>query len=474
MPHFFRSGGEAGWLKSKIDFIVKDLGARKVISISEKVSQIYANEFNNSLEIINNNKQTPIKDLKLWAKNFGYSNIYMASDWTAMYSNYLISEIAFRNDKPNYVVVDEEEPDNIKYSKKAYTTNSQFNFFKDTVVVDIFGNIAPIYQLNVLDKEQPTYFAKENGGVFASGYYLVFDNEIAKEHKDKSNLVFANITKPLTVDAVIDIQTFDKIVELAQKNVKTLNQNTINKYRNEIISNNNTNFRQIVDLVSLSLIGFQDLYKFKKAIREISGYDGVIILDKDIQQIKYAIAWFHEQIKSVNNQCLDKLEKDTVLFSKSYDENGEEDYNEYDNTNDEYDSFEEKFNYKINGMVNNNYFELVSNPLLNMGGYAFKVAGFPFYINGRILETPLGFEKNDLFYNAHKNEITVEFNDIESDRPLFCYISQDYIHPKTGVIYPSARFFGFWNNTSCFGTNIKRKWQYFTKRSVRRFVIIYL
>ena len=33
-----------GWLKNHVDFIVQDLGARQVISVSEKVANIY-NDF---------------------------------------------------------------------------------------------------------------------------------------------------------------------------------------------------------------------------------------------------------------------------------------------------------------------------------------------------------------------------------------------------------------------------------------------
>ena len=37
-------------------------------------------------------------------KNLGYSMLYMSNDWTALYSNYIITELALRKDNPTYKI----------------------------------------------------------------------------------------------------------------------------------------------------------------------------------------------------------------------------------------------------------------------------------------------------------------------------------------------------------------------------------
>ena len=87
--------------------------------------------FEGALEVI---RQKTISEEKpmIFDKDSGnYSNFYMSADWTALYNNYIISELALRDDRPTYKVVAQE---GIRFSKQQYLSDSQYEYYKNTLV----------------------------------------------------------------------------------------------------------------------------------------------------------------------------------------------------------------------------------------------------------------------------------------------------------------------------------------------------
>ena len=213
----------------------------------------------------------------------------------------------------------------------------------------------PMYLVNENIDTKPTYFGKKSNGVVLSGYYLFADKKIAERYKGNLNIIFANITKSLNKDVKITLEDFNSIMKKASNTIKTLTDDVANMYRKEISFRKKIpSFSSIMDLVSFNFTKFEDLYNFKKAIYEVTGYDGFVEYDEN-NNVKSAVAWFDEQINSFNNLMLDKLEKDTVLFSKYYDES-EEDYFE-----DEEDEYVSEIDKRFNLLVKLNFLFIKSN-----------------------------------------------------------------------------------------------------------------
>jgi|LSQX01.1.fsa_nt_gb hypothetical protein len=653
LASLFRSEGEAGWLKGKVDFIVKDLQARQLASVSERHARGYKKIFEGSLQIIRNsmikNEEKPMR-----FKNFGYSMLYMSNDWTALYSNYIITELALRKDNPTYKIthqtglrrrittpikyskanvlvtdsvgneltqeqqdyfedsvvrdengnlkvvyhgtkadfntflhehisdstgsmdfgygfyftdseevasgygttksvyldikkplsydtktitkpdlskllktldadgemgilsnfddvsyigyakllskatnmlydnntndvdiiseminihggyraskefynilkntlgydgiitkyhtkkddvyvvfnsnqiksIDNKTPtdsDDIRFSLQDYTIRSQFDYFQDTLLKDKNGSIVPMLLLSDIVKSNPTYYAKSLG-VVKSGYFLFSTDVDVKKYKKNTKLVFANITKALNADVKITSAMYENIIKNAVKEVKTLDQDIIDRYRLKINSGEINNFSQIVDMMSFSLSGYEDLYNFKRAIFEATGYDGFISYDEN-GNIVNAVAWFDEQIKSVDNLALDDNQKDIILFSKYSD--------------DIVDDLEEvslgdiRVEIDIEKLLKYGWLKTVTDKSLLEKGYMFQIPKSNFYIHERHLKIPFPFEKNNITYDSLGNEIVLSLKNLKNKEYFYLSIPQDYIHPTTKKIYKNARY----------------------------------
>ena len=329
--------------------------------------------------------------------------------------------------------IDNETPtdiSDIRYSRQDYTIRSQFDYFQDTLLKDKNGSIVPMLLLSDIVKSRPTYYAKSLG-VVKSGYFLFSTDVDVKKYKKDTKLVFANITKALNADVKITSAMYENIIKNAVKEVKTLDQDIIDRYRLKIISGEINNFSQIVDMMSFSLSGYEDLYNFKRAIFEATGYDGFISYDEN-GNIVNAVAWFDEQIKSVDNLALDDNQKDTILFSKYSD--------------DIVDDLEEvslgdiRVEIDIEKLLENGWLETVTDKSLLEKGYMFQIPKSNFYIHERHLKIPFPFEKNNIFYGSVENEIVLSLKNLKTNKYFDLSIPQDYIHPTTKKIYKNARY----------------------------------
>ena len=156
----FKSTSEGGWLKKKASFIVKDLQARQLASISEAVAEVYRKTFQNQIEIIKDKFQSNENDMSI--DEFGYSNFFMTLDWSATYNNYLISEMARRKDNPTYAfaaqigirtnkVTPNEYLDISTSEDSVFLSNNmtptQYEFFKNTVLKDDNGQVFSMTQI---------------------------------------------------------------------------------------------------------------------------------------------------------------------------------------------------------------------------------------------------------------------------------------------------------------------------------------
>ncbi|HPW96357.1 MAG TPA: hypothetical protein PK557_05250 [Paludibacteraceae bacterium] len=329
--------------------------------------------------------------------------------------------------------IDNETPtdiSDIRYSRQDYTIRSQFDYFQDTLLKDKNGSIVPMLLLSDLVKSNPTYYAKSLG-VVKSGYFLFSTDVDVKKYKKDTKLVFANITKALNADVKITSAMYENIIKNAVKKVKTLDQDIIDRYRLKIISGEINNFSQIVDMMSFSLSGYEDLYNFKRAIFEATGYDGFISYDEN-GNIVNAVAWFDEQIKSVDNLALDDNQKDIILFSKYSD--------------DIVDDLEEvslgdiRVKIDIEKLLKYGWLKIVADKSLLEKGYMFQIPKSNFYIHERHLKIPFPFEKNNIFYASIENEMVLYLKNLKTNEDFELSIPQDYIHPTTKKIYKNARY----------------------------------
>lgn len=438
LASLFRSGGDAGWLKSKVDFIVQKLGARYLASISENVAQMYNSVFNNAISVVRKTFKANESDFIQEIENGGYSNMYMALDWSASYSNYLISELALYEDNPTYMGIHQigyseegTEKPSIYFSKQAYVTESQYETLKDTLVKDEKGNVIPVYQ-SIDSKDNPVVTSFVGSSLINSGYCFLGNSDYFKNDNTYVIDVFVNITNSFDQKTTINQFTFEKIMAEAVKTVKSLTPETIEKYRQRFIENDEQNFLGIFEPISCTLGNTEDLLNLKKSITNVTGLDGYIGRNST-NEIISVTAWYEEQIKGVNSIFTSKNQKDYFLFSPE---------------EMVADKLKDQIEFIFKQRILNKDFERITNQELIDNGYIFKITGKPFYLNKRHFRLPVNYDIQDVQYNKEHNELILKImnNDSENKYTSDLLVTQDYIvmdGDKIEKIYRNARYLSF-------------------------------
>ena len=456
----FKSTSDSGWLKKKASFIVKDLQARQLASVSEAVSKVYRKTFQNQIEIIKEKFQSNENDM--YIDENSYSNFYMTLEWSATYNNYLISEMARRKDNPTYAfaaqigirtneVTPNEYLDISTAEDSVFLSNNmtptQYEFFKNTVLKDDNGQVFSMTQVGKTKSNNPLYYGLEENGVMKSGYILLVDEQEAQKITNETTKVFANITKPLNSSVDVTIEVFNKIINKA-KNISDLNEQTIKKYSKKINSGEIKKLSVLVDLMALEFNSPQNILALKEALREATGYDGYVFYNSE-NKITGAVAWFDDQIKSSNNLMLDNNEKDATLFSKM-DEVDDDDYlssllfeqlmetqEDMDYESEEISDTDKAVHYFTKEAV---FIKVTDQELIDKG-YLLKKVGYPVYLHKNHIRLPSDFMITD--FSSDIETITIKGNDFLSwDKYKFA-LTLDYIHPKTKEIIKNARFAAF-------------------------------
>jgi hypothetical protein len=457
----FKSTSDSGWLKKKASFIVKDLQARQLASVSEAVSKVYRKTFQNQIEIIKEKFQSNENDM--YIDELGYSNFYMTLDWSATYNNYLISEMARRKDNPTYAFAAQIGIRTNKVTPNEYLdisipeetvflsnnmTPTQYEFFKNTVLKDDNGQVFSMTQVGKTKSNNPLYYGLEENGVTKSGYILFVDEQEAKKITNETTKVFANITKPLNSSVDVTIEMFNKIINKT-KNIADLNEQTIKKYSKKINSGEIKKLSVLVDLMALEMNSPQDILAFKEALRAATGYDGYVFYNSE-NKITGAVAWFDDQIKSSNNLTLDNNEKDATLFSKMDEiDDFDEDMSrlileQLTKTQEDMDYESEEISdteKAVHFYTKEGLFIKVTDQELIDKGYLLKKVGYPVYLHKNHIRLPSNFMITD--FSLANETITIKGDDFFSFDKYRFSLTLDYINPKTKEIIKNARFAAF-------------------------------
>lgn len=209
-------------------------------------------------------------------------------------------------------------------------SDNQKKYFKNSKVVDEQGRLKEVYHGTgtTIDEFKAEYTGKGNDQ-YGSGFYFTDNREDAEGYttsintntseklggNDNPNIVtsYLNITKPIVADGSnlsnsnIDI-THEQTVEIIKKapNLYDVDESPIGNWhdvwsegvQDYMIDDVATHYEG--DLLSLENDFFREnATEFRQAVYEATGYDGVIHTYKN--GTTHYIAWFPNQIKSVNN-----------------------------------------------------------------------------------------------------------------------------------------------------------------------------